>query len=84
MEGKLLLIRDTMRYQRLLKSPAAEHAGLLSQDQARKLPNIAYILTGDKTPEYGGGPSPYGFLMREEKIVGRVKLGAIAVGQMHW
>lgn len=73
---QIKIITNTSVYQRLLKSPEAASAGRhMTDDQIRMLPNNAYILTGEKTQDYGGGPSPDGFAMSvSNKILGRLKL----------
>jgi hypothetical protein len=70
------ITNNTSVYQTLLKSSDADRAGGPMNDQQLKaLPKETYILTGDKTKEFGGGPSPYGFVMSgANKILGRVRL----------
>ena len=46
----------------------------MDDKQLATLPPDAYILTGDKTEGYGGGPSPYGFVMRGKQVLGIVSL----------
>jgi hypothetical protein len=72
----LKIKKDTDKYQKLLKSPEGKNlGGIMDEKQLRGLPGDAYILTGDKTKDFGGGPSPYGFVMSAGgKLLGRVKL----------
>jgi len=37
-------------------------------------PATAEIITGDKTPKYGGGASPDGFLMNGSMMLGRLRI----------
>ena len=79
MSMTLRIVKDTSRYQRLLDTPGAQGAGLQSETEARRQPAGTYVLTGEKTARFGGGPSPYGFLIHNERIVGRVKIDQVAV-----
>ncbi len=80
---KFRLVSDTQKYQKLLdgsaKTPlppdfAANFKQLMSNADLTQTPSDAFILTGMKTPKYGGGPSPYGFVISAGKVVGRIKL----------
>jgi hypothetical protein len=65
---------NTAMYQDLLKSPDAGRAGMhMTDEQIEALPKDVYVLTGDKTEDFGGGPSPDGFVMSAaNRILGRV------------
>jgi hypothetical protein len=65
---------DTAKYQKLLGDKRLQSLGLLKKTDLSTFDDDAYILTGDKTKDFGGGPSPYGFVILKDKVVGRVKL----------
>lgn len=66
--------KDTPRYQALLRRKDLSAIPLVrASEVAGKYP-AAYILTGDKTPDFGGGPSPFGFVMVNENPVARASL----------
>jgi hypothetical protein len=46
--------------------------------------NDAHILTGDKSAKFGGGPSPYGFVISGSKVVGYVNLQARKLMDADW
>ena len=68
------IVKNTPLYQQYLKSPEGQNANWYGQADMNKLPSNAYILTGDKTPDFGGGQSPFGFVVQGGNILGRVKL----------
>lgn len=75
------VVENTPKYQKLLRTREAESAGLHDIAQIRQLPVGTYVLTGEKTANYGGGHSPYGFLVHNERILGRIKIDRAAVAR---
>ena len=73
---QIRIVRNTPVYQKALKTREAAHAGRhMSDQQLNDLPKDSYVLTGDKTKDFGGGPSPDGFAMSAaNKILGRLRL----------
>jgi hypothetical protein len=65
---------DTKAYQKILVKNKTSGAAMEDRDLKKLSPDEVSILTGDKTDDYGGGPSPYGFVMRSGKVIGYVNL----------
>jgi hypothetical protein len=63
-------------YEKLLKSPESDKLGGHADDKKIKtFEPGAHIVTGNKTKEFGGGPSPDGFILAKNgKLLARVKL----------
>jgi len=68
------IVKDTAKYQKLLLDKKTQSSPLLKRTDLDGLSEHVYVLTGDKTPDFGGGPSPFGFVMDKSKVVGRVRL----------
>lgn len=77
---RFMIERDSDAYRKVLQKN--ETAGQPMDDQTlAKQPNDARILTGNKTGrdpktgrDYGTGPSPHGFVMSGNKVLGYVNL----------
>lgn len=71
------VIQDTGRYQTLLRENEAVALPLLMSNEIHGFDSGAHVLTGDKTPDYGGGPSPFGFVILDGKVVARIAIAEI-------
>ena len=70
---KFRIERNSQKYQAILA--VHQTTGAPMDDAALgKTPNDATILTGNKTINLGGGPSPYGFVMSGGRVIGYVNL----------
>lgn len=68
------LVNNSPLYQQHAQSPQGQNAQWYGRADSAKLPQDGYFLTGNKTPGFGGGSSPYGFVMQNGNVLGRVKL----------
>ncbi len=68
------VVTNTIEYQKLLVSSGPNRHREISDQELKALPNDAYILTGEKTKSFGGGPSPDGFVISGGKMSGRIRL----------
>ena len=64
----------TREYQRLLGTNGPNRHKTLTDLELKLAPATAEIITGDKTPKYGGGASPDGFLMNGSMMLGRLRI----------
>lgn len=72
---RIPIVTDTPEYQRELNSTHPNRYVTVSDTELKALGPGAHILTGDKTREFGGGPSPDGFVFQGGQLLGRVRLG---------
>lgn len=66
--------KDTREYRRLLKANENVTLPFYAASELAALPAGWHLLTGDKTEDFGGGPSPFGFVIREGAVVARSSL----------
>ena len=66
--------QDDREYQRLLMSNGPNREKQLTDNELRLVPAGAYILTGVKTANFGGGMSPDGFVMNGKVLLGRIRI----------
>jgi hypothetical protein len=71
---RIRVVTDTAEYRRQLKASGPGRYHRITDAELKALESGAYILTGDKTREFGGGPSPGGFVIQGKELVGRVRL----------
>lgn len=67
MEGnvnQIPIVTNTPEYQRELNSTHPNRYRPVSDIELKALGPGAHILTGEKTKDFGGGPSPDGFVLR--------------------
>ena len=79
----IFIERESDKYQRL--HDRHDTTGYPMDDEALvNIPGEILILTGDKVRNYGGGPSPYGFVMQGSDVLGYVNLSTRhAMGAMY-
>jgi hypothetical protein len=68
------VVTDTPEYQRKLKSTHPNRYRPVSDSELKALGLGAHVLTGDKTKDFGGGPSPDGFVVQGGQVLGRIRL----------
>ncbi len=71
---EIRVVTDTAQYQKQLKTSDPIRYREVSDQELKSLPADAYILTGEKTKDFGGGPSPDGFVISGGKLIGRLRL----------
>ncbi len=65
---------DDLTYTKLLKSNGPNRFKELTDLELKALPGSITIITGNKTKEFGGGPSPDGFVMLGIEMLGRLRI----------
>ncbi|MFN0100688.1 MAG: hypothetical protein ACKV2U_01225 [Bryobacteraceae bacterium] len=69
------VVTDNDEYAKWLATTGTNRWRTVSDIELRKLPKGAYILTGNKTKEWGEGlPSPDGFVIVDGKLAGRLRI----------
>jgi hypothetical protein len=71
---RILVLTNTPQYQQALNSDDPNRYVTVSDTDLRALGPGAHILTGDKTRDYGGGPSPDGFVYQGGRLLGGVRV----------
>jgi hypothetical protein len=66
--------QNDLEYQKLLKTDGPTRHKELSDTALKALPKSIVIVTGNKTKEFGGGPSPDGFVMNGAQMLGRLRI----------
>lgn len=66
--------RDDALYLKVLKSNGPKRTTTLGDSELKALPRSVLIITGNKTKDFGGGPSPDGFVMNGAEMLGRLRI----------
>ena len=74
MVRRIRVITDKTEYQKQLSSSGPNRYREVPDQELKELPNDAYILTGEKTKAFGGGPSPDGFVISRGNLLGRLRI----------
>jgi hypothetical protein len=70
-------------YQRQLQTSGPNRYREVADAELKTLGPDAYVLTGEKTRAFGGGPSPDGFVTKRGQLLGRAKpAGRVVSGGM--
>jgi hypothetical protein len=65
---------NTVKYQKIFSSGHQTTGAPLTDAQLAVLAPGAHVLTGNRSKQFGGGPSPYGFVIVAGAVVGYVNL----------
>ena len=72
--SRMNIINDTREYRRLLKENESVSLPFYMPGELSSLPAKSYIVTGEKTDDFGGGQSPFGFVVLDGSVLARATL----------